>query len=228
MKVKDKIKALIFSISYRSMSRINDYEMSKIIIKSVSIATGINPELLHKKTRKSEIVLARHCVFYHIRNRTKLSLAKIGRIYDKDHATVLNSCRVYNNMFETNRMHKEFMVKIRHVDLHCKIVDAIENYIGNNDYPDGEGKFPETISNWDKFKTKYNQDEYIKKKNQNTMKKPIVGWQIKKEPRDNFSRFVGLKNLAKEERRQVRNIVAFPFFMAIVAIIYSSINLMLS
>ena len=50
---------------------------------------------LIKKSRKREVVYARAAAFNFIRQNTELSLAAIGDLFGKDHATVLHALKVY-------------------------------------------------------------------------------------------------------------------------------------
>ena len=52
---------------------------------------------LMKKSRKREKVYARAAAFNFIRKNTKLSLSSIGDLLNKDHATVINALRMYDN-----------------------------------------------------------------------------------------------------------------------------------
>ena len=61
------------------------------------------------KTRKVEFCRPRQVAMYFYRLHTKYSLARIGMIFGKDHATVLHSCETINNLIDTE---KEFALKI--------------------------------------------------------------------------------------------------------------------
>lgn len=60
-------------------------------------------------TRKREIVTKRQTIHYFYKRYTKLSLASIGSGYGgKDHATVMNSCKIISNLIDTDiRFRKE-------------------------------------------------------------------------------------------------------------------------
>jgi hypothetical protein len=64
---------------------------------------GIPDHKRKLKTRKREIVLSRQIVMaiYH-RTFKAVSLAKAGRLYNKDHATVLHACKAIRNLRETD------------------------------------------------------------------------------------------------------------------------------
>lgn len=70
-------------------------------------------ELLKSKTRKREIVQARQIAMYFSKKMTKSSLANIGlHCGGKDHATVLHACRTVNNLSETDKHFKKYLVDL--------------------------------------------------------------------------------------------------------------------
>lgn len=74
----------------------------KNIVEIVARQKHMTPERLKKKSRKREIVEARQLAMYLAKEYTTASLATIGyEIGKKDHATVLHSCKVVNNLQET-------------------------------------------------------------------------------------------------------------------------------
>ncbi|MFP3860216.1 MAG: chromosomal replication initiator protein DnaA [Bacteroidales bacterium] len=80
---------------------------------------NINPEQLHSKTRKREIVQARQIAMFFSKSLTKSSLASIGsQIGGKDHATVLHACKTVNNLMDTD---KRFKVTIENIEKKLKI-----------------------------------------------------------------------------------------------------------
>jgi chromosomal replication initiator protein len=52
---------------------------------------GVSKEELRGKKRNKEIAQARHIVIYLIREITEMSFPKIGKDFDRDHATVMSS-----------------------------------------------------------------------------------------------------------------------------------------
>jgi len=70
-------------------------------------------ELLKSKTRKREVVQARQIAMYFSKKLTKSSLAKIGQqCGGKDHATVLHACRTVNNLSETDKGFRKYLVDL--------------------------------------------------------------------------------------------------------------------
>tara|TARA_R110002020_G_scaffold469107_1_gene693852 strand:+ start:72 stop:638 length:567 start_codon:yes stop_codon:yes gene_type:complete len=56
---------------------------------------------LAQKTRKREIVDARRVAFKLTKSLTKDSLASIGKIYNKDHATVLHGIKTFDYLYDS-------------------------------------------------------------------------------------------------------------------------------
>jgi len=70
-------------------------------------------ELLKSKTRKREVVQARQIAMFFSKKLTKSSLAKIGQqCGGKDHATVLHACRTVNNLSETDKGFRKYLVDL--------------------------------------------------------------------------------------------------------------------
>ena len=70
-------------------------------------------ELMKSKTRKREVVQARQIAMYFSKKMTKSSLANIGmHCGGKDHATVLHACRTVNNLAETDKHFRTYLVDL--------------------------------------------------------------------------------------------------------------------
>ena len=54
---------------------------------------NVGPSELLGRTRTQPVAFARHSAVWVIRQRSSLSLPAIGRYFDRDHTTVLSSCR---------------------------------------------------------------------------------------------------------------------------------------
>ena len=71
-------------------------------------------ELMKSKTRKREVVQARQIAMYFSKKMTKSSLANIGmHCGGKDHATVLHACRTVNDLEETDKNFRVYLVDLR-------------------------------------------------------------------------------------------------------------------
>ncbi|MBW7868693.1 MAG: chromosomal replication initiator protein DnaA [Brumimicrobium sp.] len=83
------------------------------IQKVISDYFDIEIEVLKSKTRKREIVQARQIAMYFSKKMTKSSLANIGaHCGGKDHATVLHACRTVDNLAETDKQFKAYLVDL--------------------------------------------------------------------------------------------------------------------
>ena len=70
-------------------------------------------ETMKSKTRKREIVQCRQLAMYFSKQMTKNSLAMIGKhCGNKDHATVLHACKTVNNLADTDKRFKGYLLDI--------------------------------------------------------------------------------------------------------------------
>ncbi len=70
-------------------------------------------ETMKSKTRKREIVQCRQLAMYFSKQMTKNSLAMIGKYCgNKDHATVLHACKTVNNLADTDKRFKGYILDI--------------------------------------------------------------------------------------------------------------------
>jgi chromosomal replication initiator protein len=70
-------------------------------------------DMIKSKTRKREVVQARQITMYFAKFFTKSSLANIGmQCGGKDHATVLHACKTVNNLIDTDKRFKAYIVEL--------------------------------------------------------------------------------------------------------------------
>lgn len=84
----------------------NDIDYAKHIINCTSKFTGIPKNQLLNCTRKREVLDARRMAIAIIRRNTKLSLAKIGALFGKDHATILHAERTAKDIYKFNKEYR--------------------------------------------------------------------------------------------------------------------------
>jgi chromosomal replication initiation ATPase DnaA len=73
------------------------------VMESVVEVSGVPPYQVIGKSRMKEIAMARHLFCYMARLHTNASLLAIGEFLSgRDHATVMNSVRVSNDMIDTD------------------------------------------------------------------------------------------------------------------------------
>jgi len=84
------------------------------IIEAVCRHYNMNEEALQKDTRKREIVVARQVAMYLCKELTQTSLSTIGmRLGNRNHATVLYSCKTVKDMIDTD---KDFESHIKQIE----------------------------------------------------------------------------------------------------------------
>lgn len=82
------------------------------IIKFVCELYGTNYELLKGKSRKREIVEARHVAMYLLTRYTPMSLKRIGMHFgNRDHSTVIHARRTVRDLSDTNKYYREKLQK---------------------------------------------------------------------------------------------------------------------
>ncbi len=81
----------------------------------VAFGTGIRIEEIKDKCRKREIKEARQLFHYFAKKYTTLSFATIASYTNNDHATVLNSIKVVNNLKETESVYMGKFQKLKNM-----------------------------------------------------------------------------------------------------------------
>jgi len=79
-------------------STLSEYD----VINAVSKITGLNSNQLKMKTRLRPIVENRQIAMYLIQKYTNKSLARIGMIFDKDHATVIHAIKTVESLCDSD------------------------------------------------------------------------------------------------------------------------------
>jgi chromosomal replication initiator protein len=95
----EKAKKLLEEFISNSMT---PQQTAEKIIDAVSARFNIKKDEIKGKSRAKEIAWARHVSIYLIRNITDLSLQTIGKIFGRDHSTVLSSIEVVNKEIMDN------------------------------------------------------------------------------------------------------------------------------
>lgn len=99
----------------------------ELIIERICKFRGLKEEGVRSPKRTRELSFTRHIIYYFVRRLTSLSLTEAGKLFDQDHATVLNGIKRVNNMLETDKKIVQMVAKIN------LILGANNNYI-NLDY----------------------------------------------------------------------------------------------
>lgn len=132
------------------VGKVNDHLKTRILVNIITKKFGIFEEELFSKKRDREIVEPRQLITYMIKKETELSLAQIGMIINRDHATVLHSVKAWNNLLDTEQ---PIRIKTREVaDEYMQKIWEVES--DKTLSLDNE----EIIANWEKFKDKTDQN----------------------------------------------------------------------
>jgi len=106
----------------------------KPIVEFVSEWYGITSRQLVAKTRKREILEPRQIAIWLAVKYTRMSKVAIGaNIGGKDHATVLHSERVVDNLLETDKLYSKRFNEMYEV-FKKKILPQITTYVAKDDY----------------------------------------------------------------------------------------------
>ena len=81
-----------------SKSYINDYVRFRTAIQAVSNVTGIKREHILGRRRLRRYADARQMAMQLVRQSTKLNLTDIGRLFDRDHSTVIHATNSVKNL----------------------------------------------------------------------------------------------------------------------------------
>lgn len=74
-----------------------------LVVMVASEVFDVSVEQMKSKARHRNITKARNYCISKLRNTTNLSLSSLGKIFSRDHATALNSIRVFANDVETDK-----------------------------------------------------------------------------------------------------------------------------
>ncbi len=74
------------------------------IVEVVAAHYGITREQLKSKRRTNSVALPRQVAMYLMRRQTTLSLAEIGRFFDRDHTTVIHACAKIERLMKSDRI----------------------------------------------------------------------------------------------------------------------------
>lgn len=78
----------------------------EILFKEIQEHFLLDTDYVLNRTRKREYVTARQIGMYLLSKHTKISLTDIGRLYAKDHATVIHAKKVVSNLMDVTKTFK--------------------------------------------------------------------------------------------------------------------------
>ncbi|MBO4217509.1 MAG: chromosomal replication initiator protein DnaA [Clostridia bacterium] len=82
------------------------------IISMVSQHTGVPEEEIKGKKRTKEIAMARHICIYMLRTQTELSFPSIGKIFGRDHSTIMYSIDLIQNRIDDDNAFSREMTEL--------------------------------------------------------------------------------------------------------------------
>ena len=82
------------------------------IVDVVAAHYGITREQLKSKRRTNSVALPRQVAMFLMRRQTTLSLAEIGRFFDRDHTTVIHACSKIERLMREDRMMKDAIERL--------------------------------------------------------------------------------------------------------------------
>ena len=77
-------------------------DKANFIINEIGRIYELDKNYYKMHSRKADLIKARQIAMYFIRHYTKFSLEGIGKLFNKDHSTILNSIRKTSNYIETD------------------------------------------------------------------------------------------------------------------------------
>lgn len=84
----------------------------QIVCEEVCLAFNLDMERLSRKSREQYIATPRQVVFYLGRELSDISLTGVGRIFHKDHGTILHGCRKIRDRMDTDPKFKDLVTQV--------------------------------------------------------------------------------------------------------------------
>ena len=86
---------------------INDHIRFRTAIEAVSNVTGVKRRHILGKRRLRRYADARHMAMLLTRQSTKLTFKGIGRLFDRDHSTVIRALKCTENVMQVSWQHRD-------------------------------------------------------------------------------------------------------------------------
>ena len=90
-----------------SKSHINDHVRFRTAIQAVSNVTGVKKRHILGKRRLRRYADARQMAMLLTRQSTKLTFKGIGRLFDRDHSTVIHALKCIENVMQVSWQHRD-------------------------------------------------------------------------------------------------------------------------
>lgn len=84
---------------------LKDLQLEKAheIMYKIANHYGVEYQLLKSSTRKMQVVKARHISIYLIHKKTKLYYTEIGRLFNRDHSTIIDTKQVIEGRIQVDK-----------------------------------------------------------------------------------------------------------------------------
>jgi len=142
---KDYVNVYAYVLTDRTyVGTVTDHVKAKLLKDIICEIYEVETYNIFSKSRKKELVFARHALAYFLRRNTRYSFAIIGKIMasplkKRDHATMLNSVRVYKDLLDTDSYHKrrcltiqtEFNKRLSDIDLTNTYASSCKDIVAN-------------------------------------------------------------------------------------------------
>lgn len=83
------------------------------ILTAVCAALKVDYEVLMGKSRQRDISDARKIAFRLLRDVSRLTLVQIGKIFNKDHSTVVHSLNAYDEFYQFDACFREKVFRVK-------------------------------------------------------------------------------------------------------------------
>lgn len=88
---------------------VNDERLKKddkvdFIVKAIEDISGFNLKQIRSSSRHDDIVLARHCLVFYLTKHTKHSYITIGRLINRNHASVIHAKNKIDNYLQNDKV----------------------------------------------------------------------------------------------------------------------------
>ena len=104
-------------IKFTNMKVLSTFEKKVVdeTFKILEVESGFTREMITSKSRKTEVVSARYVAMYVVKKMTKLSLASIGEVFDRDHSSIIHALDNVQVWFESPKRYIPEMIMIQKV-----------------------------------------------------------------------------------------------------------------
>lgn len=92
-----------------------DARSSDKVIRAVCVVMEIKEKDLISRSRPENLVWGRAIAYKILRTYGKMTLPKIGKLFDRDHSTVINGLRAFDDLNKFNKDFKSLYRKVKKI-----------------------------------------------------------------------------------------------------------------